>query len=104
MLALPLLLLLGAAAAATQRAPPLEAVGWWVGDGEGGQASMNRLEQFFDLDLYTIIRPQFGPAVAANGSCTCSLSSSAPVRRLEPNVSVHSSKGRLLVIKVEDFS
>jgi len=71
MLALPLLLLLGAAAAATQRAPPLEAVGWWVGDGEGGQASMNRLEQFFDLDLYTIIRPQSGIVVAENGSCSC---------------------------------
>jgi len=68
--ALPLLPpLLGAAAAA--RAPPLEAVGWWVGDGEGGQASMNRLEQFFDLDLYTIIRPQSGIVVAENGSCSC---------------------------------
>src|SRR6188472_4340208 len=31
-------------------------------------------------------------------------SSSAPVRRSEPKVSVHSSKGRLLVIKVEPRS
>ena len=32
---------------------------------------MNRLEQFFDLELYTIIRPQSGIVVAENGSCSC---------------------------------
>lgn len=74
-----LLLLLGlqlhplpTTAAATATRQP-EAVGWWVGDIT--PASLEQLDKL-EWGTYTIIRPQFGPAVAANGSCTCSLSKS----------------------------
>jgi hypothetical protein len=47
-----------------------EAVGWWVGDITS--TTQNELA-LLDWDLYTIIRPQFGPNVATDGSCSCNL-------------------------------
>lgn len=47
-----------------------EVVGWWVGDIT--DASLATLEQL-EWDVYTTIRPQFGPIVAADGSCSCNL-------------------------------
>ena len=47
-----------------------EVVGWWVGDID--DASLAKLERL-QWDVYTIVRPQFGPTVAADGSCSCNL-------------------------------
>lgn len=47
-----------------------EVVGWWVGAID--DASLAQL-QLLDWSVYTIVRPQFGPLVSPNGSCTCQL-------------------------------
>eukprot|EP01044_Picomonas_judraskeda_P030322 COSAG03_NODE_10864_length_624_cov_1.542857_1_plen_82_part_01 len=45
-------------------------VGWWVGDIDDD--ALVKLEQL-DWGVYTIVRPQFGPTVANDGSCGCNL-------------------------------
>jgi hypothetical protein len=50
--------------------PRPEAVGWWVGDIDDD--ALVKLEQL-DWGVYTIVRPQFGPTVANDGSCECNL-------------------------------
>ena len=72
-LRLPAAAAAGSRAASAAPPPPTrrpEVVGWWVG--EIDDASLARLENL-EWDVYTIVRPQFGPTVAADGSCACNL-------------------------------